>query len=237
MLRKIIPIVFFVLSGVVLAVAVWILLCDSHPGKPPSPLLTFTPETVHFGTVGQGIEHSKAVLTNVSTKPVEIKAVTKGCDCSEVLIEQGELLPGTQREISFQWDTRGRRGENAISIAVHYTVEDEPTERFIPLMIKADIIPDYEISPDKLEFVSDKQGTHQITLTHTEDHFITIRDVLIHHPAFSAVVSPDMQSATISFDPEGWTDGTRYLQARIVTTSENQPIFLLPVNIRVVSRQ
>ena len=64
-----------------------------------------------------------------------------------------------------------------------------------------------------------------------------IRDVVIHHPAFSTVVSDDVKSpnVTISFDPEKWIDGTRYMQARIVTTNENQPIFLLPINIRVVN--
>ena len=237
MANKIVPILFFILSGCAVAIAAWVLLCDTPPTKPPSPILTFTPETVHFGTVSWGIEHGKAVVTNVSEKPVDIKAVTKGCDCSEVLIEQGRLMPGQQREMAFQWDTRGRRGDNAISISVLYIVEGEPKERFIPLIIKADIIPDFEISPAKLEFVSDKQAAQQITLTYKDGAYVTISDVVIHHPAFTAEVSDDIRSpnATVSFDPEKWIDGTRYLQARVVTTSENQPIFPLPINIRVVN--
>jgi hypothetical protein len=234
---KFVPILFFVLSGFVVVIAVWVLLCGTQPVKPPKPILSFTPETVHFGTVSQGIEHGKAVVTNVSEKPVEIKAVSKGCDCSEVRIEQGELLPGDQREMAFQWDTRGRRGANAITISVHYTVQDEPKERLIPLIVKADIIPDYEIVPDKMEFASDKKDTQQITLTYKEGTYATIRDVEIYHPALSTAVSDDFKSpnATIAFDPEKWTDGTRYVQARIITTSENQPIFLLPISIRVVN--
>jgi len=234
MAHKIVPILFFVLSGTVFAVAGWVLLSDSQsPKSPPKPVLVFTPEAVHFGTVLWGIEYGKAVVTNASATSIEIKAVVKGCDCSEVLIKQGALIPGEQREMSFQWDTRGRRGANVISITVLYAVEDDPTERFVPLIIEANIIPDFDISPEKLVFVSDQEDAHQITLTCTEGNFVTVRDVLIQHPAFSAVVSPDMQSATVSFDPERWTDGTRLVQARIVTTSENQPIFLLPINIHV----
>jgi len=56
---------------------------------------------------------------------------------------------------------------------------------------------------------------------------------MIQHPAFTAVVSPDQQCATITFDPDKWTDEIRRVQARVVTTSMNQPIFLLPINIRV----
>lgn len=235
MARRFIPILFFVLSGTVLAVAVWVLLCGSQQAQPPKPTLVFIPETVHFGTVSWGIEHGRAIIANVSTKPVDLKAVTKGCDCSEVLFRSGTLLPGEQREMSFQWNTHGRRGANAISLAVHYTVEDDPAERFVPLIIKADVIPDYDITPAKLEFISDQQDAQQITLTYKEGTYATIREVLILHPAFSAVVSDDIRSpnATISFDPEKWTDGTRHVQARIVTSSENQPIFLLPINIRV----
>ena len=234
MARRFVPILFFVLSGCIIAVAFWVLLGDLQPAKPPKPMLVFTPETVHFGTVPQGIEHGTAMLANVSTKPIVVKAVIKGCDCSEVLIKQGQILPGEQREMSFQWDTRGQCGNNTISITVLYTVEDNPTERFIPLIIGANIIPDYEIVPEKLEFVSDKQDKQQISLTSTEGNFVTIRDIIVHHPAFSTVVAPDMQSATITFDPDKLTDGTRYMQIRIVTTSENQPIFLLPINIHVV---
>jgi hypothetical protein len=234
MARKFIPILFFVLSGTVLAVAGWMLLSGSQSPKPLKSILVFMPETVHFGTVSQGIEHGKAIVANVSTKPVEIKSVVKGCDCSEVLIKRGTLLPGEQREMSFQWDTRGRRGDNAISIAVIYTVEgDAPAERFDTLIVEADIIPDFDIIPTKLEFMSDLQDAHMITLANTEGNSATISDVLIQHPAFFVVVSPDMQSATISFDPERWTDETRYVLAQIVTTSENEPIFRLPISIRV----
>gem|GEM_PF-6896681 len=237
MTRKLIPILFFILSGTVFAVAAWVLFRDSYPAEPPKPVLAFTPKTVHFGTVGQGIEHGNAMLTNISAKSVSINAVTKGCDCSEVHIKQGEMLPGEQREISFQWDTRGRRGDNAIFITVHYTVEGDPAERFIPLIIEADIIPDYDIFPDKLEFVSDRQDMQQITLTYKEGAPVMINDVVISHPAFSTGLSDNIltPNATVSFDPEKWTDGIRYIQARVVTTSENQPIFLLPINIRVVS--
>ena len=147
MARRFVPILFFVLSGCIIAVAFWVLLGDLQPAKPPKPMLVFTPETVHFGTVPQGVEHGTALLANVSTKP------------------------------------------------------------------------------------KDKQ---QISLTSTEGNFVTIRDIIVHYPAFSTVVAPDMQSATIAFDPDKLTDGTRYMQIRVVTTSENQPIFLLPINIHVV---
>ena len=150
-------------------------------------------------------------------------------------IAKGTLQPGEEREITFQWDTHGRRGDNAISIGVIYALEDDPTNRAIPLIIEATVIPDFEISLKRLEFFSNRLDSCLFTLTPTRDFPVEIKDVIIHYPAFTSDVSSDGQSATVSFDPDKWTDGVRYMNAQVVTTSEREPVFLLPISIQVVS--
>ena len=233
--RSFAPYLFYGAGGFVLGLALWVLFFSDQPPQPPKPVLVFSPETVQFGSVPQGIERGRAVVTNVSTKSVEIKAVVKGCDCAEVRIAKGTLQSGEEREITFQWDTHGRRGDNAISIGVIYTLEDDPTDRAIPLIIEATVIPDFEISPKRLEFFSNRQSAHQFTLSPARDFSVEIKDVIIHDPAFSTDVSSDGQSATVSFDPDKWTDGVRYMNAQVVTTSERESVFLLPISIQVVS--
>ena len=215
------------------SLAFWILFHGDQPPTLPKPVLMFSPEKILFGSVLQGIERGKAVVTNVSTKPVEITSISKGCDCAEVRIARGKLLPGEQREITFHWDTRGRRGDNAISIGVFYTMENDPKERIATLMIEAAVTPDFEVSSKKLVFFSNRQEAHQFTLTTARDSPVEIKGVIIHHPAFSSKISSDGQSVVISFDPEKWTDDVRFIVAQVPTTSENEPVFRLPISIQL----
>ena len=39
----------------------------------------------------------------------------------------------------------------------------------------------------------------------------------------------------ISFLPDKWTGGTKLVLIRILATSESEPVFLLPISIRVAS--
>jgi hypothetical protein len=221
--RIVVTVLFFCLSGIALGGAAGVLLYSSQSPKPVNPLLIFTPGTVGFGSVSQGIERGNAVVTNNSPKQIDIKAVTKGCDCTEVRIERGMLLPSEQREISFQWDTHGRRGKNEIVIGVIYTVEGDLVERVAPLIINATIIPDFEVTPVKLEFFSNQKESYQLFLTSVKNDHIQIKDMIVNHPAFSSVVSSDAKSVTINFDPQLWIDGIRYMNAQLITTSENEP--------------
>ncbi len=230
--KSIVPFCFFVLSGFILVAAFWVLFRGEQSLPTPKPLLTFTPATVQFGSVSQGIEDGKVVITNTSDKTINIKSITKGCDCTEVLVEQGPFSPGKKRDMSFQWDTRGRRGDNGIVIAVSYLVEGETKERVAPLTLEAVVIPDFEVLLGKLTFFANHPETRQITLQPSKTVEIKIQDMIINHPAFTATVSPDALSITVQFDPESWTDGLRVLNAQVATTSDNEPVFSLPISIR-----
>ncbi len=202
----------------------------------PKPFLTFTPATVQFGSVPQGTEHGKAVVTNVSMSAVDIKAVTKGCDCTEALIEQGTLRPGERREITFQWDTRGRRGDDGIIIGVVYTTEGDSTERIASLTLKATVIPDYAIVPEKLKFFSNRHEGILCSLIPTGNIPIKILGASVTHPAFSTTVDAEGRNVSIAFDPTLWSEEIRYLDIEISTTSGNEPVYRLPISILVPDR-
>jgi hypothetical protein len=73
----------------------------------------------------------------------------------------------------------------------------------------------------------------KFTLTPVKNSQVNIKNVLINHPAFSTTVSSDMLSATVSFDSDKWTNRISYIDIQVVTTSENEPVFVLPINIHV----
>jgi hypothetical protein len=118
--KKIAAILFFCFSGVIILVAVWLLFRDNQTSdsidKPIPHSLIFVPQTVDFGRVNRGIEQGSVEVVNKSDKPIYIKSVLKGCDCTDVNIASGELPPNGRRKMTFKWDTRIRRGQNEVII-------------------------------------------------------------------------------------------------------------------------
>jgi hypothetical protein len=123
---------------------------DALPAN--SSYLVFSPTSVRFDGVSQGTVQGKVTVTNTSNKPVSIDSIKKGCDCTQVQILQGILEPGKNRDISFQWDTRGRRGEDQTTIEVVYSIAGDPQKHIAPLVLSAMVIPDFDIVPKKLTF-------------------------------------------------------------------------------------
>jgi hypothetical protein len=234
--KSILPNLFFGLSGLLFCVAVFVLLKFAlleTTSQSFCPSLTFTPDIVQFGTISQGIVTGKATVTNTSRKPIMIDSITSSCDCTQILIEKGVLLPHANREISFQWDTRTRRGQRDASVSVVYFTEGETIKYTVPLKFSAIVIPDFDVIPDELNFHSNQSESLSFSLKTTGhgDSEIKIEEVSIYHPAFSVVIDETKNAGVISFDSDLWTDNVRQLSMPIITSSKNEPIFRLPINI------
>jgi hypothetical protein len=237
MTKKLVAILFLCFSGLIFLFALWFLFqSNSHPRQYTQPPdLSIVPKTIDFGRVYQGVEQGRAEVVNNSEKSIDIKSVIRGCDCTDVNILKGVLRPKEQRELSFNWNTHGRRGENEVIISVNYSIEGDITNRIASLMIRATVIPDFEISPNTFDFYSDRENSCQLFLTPTQNKEVCIKEIFIGHPAFSSTISPDAKSVTVYFNPKKWTDDIVTFNARLTTTSENEPYFFIPTNIHVVN--
>ncbi|MDR0704249.1 MAG: DUF1573 domain-containing protein [Planctomycetaceae bacterium] len=234
--KSVLPNLFFGLSGLLFCVAVFVFLkvvLLETASQSLLPSLSFTPAVVQFGSISQGVVTGKATVKNISPKSVIIDSVISSCDCTQILIEKGILHPGTHREISFQWDTRGRRGKSDTLVSVAYFIEDETIKRVAPLSLSATIIPDFDVIPNELIFHSNKSESLSFSLKSTGhgDNDTKIKEVTVNHPAFSVVIDDTRTSGIISFDSDFWTDNVRQLSIQIMTSNKNEPIFRLPINI------
>ncbi|MDR1964954.1 MAG: DUF1573 domain-containing protein [Planctomycetaceae bacterium] len=226
------------MSGLLLFFAFFVILKDViwfDTTLSPRSHLVFTPSTVQLGSISPGSVTGKAVITNMSHKSVTIDSVTKTCDCAQVLLGRGILLPGASREISFQWDTRGKRGHNETSIGIIYFTEKDTTQRVAILVLEATVVPDFEVIPSKLVFLSDEQKSVSFSLKAVGQHDVQIKDAMINHPAFTTIVTEDGMTVTVSFEPELWLDNVRNLAVQMLTSSSNEPIFQVPINIIVAN--
>ncbi|MDR1480563.1 MAG: DUF1573 domain-containing protein [Planctomycetaceae bacterium] len=231
--KSIVPNLFLGLSGLLFFVAVCVFLRFAALDRSVRPSLTFTPAIVQFGTISQGTVVGKATVKNTSNKSIIVDSIVSSCDCTQVLIERGVLLPDADREISFQWDTRGRRGESGTLVSVVYFFEGETVKYVVPLNFSATVIPDFDVLPNELNFHSNKSESLSFSLKQTGhgDNEIQMEEIILNHPAFSIVTDETKTTGTISFDSGLWTDDVRYLLIQIKTSSKNEPIFRLPINI------
>lgn len=234
--KSILPNLFFGLSGLLFCVAVFVFLkfvILETASQSLLPNLTFTPAVVQFGSISQGVVTGKATVKNTLPKSVIIDSVISSCDCTQILIEKGILLPDTNREISFQWDTRGRREKSDTLVSVVYFIEGETIRRVAPLSLSATIIPDFDVIPNELNFYSNKSESLSFSLKSTgqSDSDTQIEEITINHPAFSVVIDKTKTIGTISFDSDLWTDNVRHLSMQIITSNKNEPIFRFPINI------
>ncbi|MDR2651132.1 MAG: hypothetical protein LBC68_02285 [Prevotellaceae bacterium] len=149
---------------------------------------------------------------------MDIKAIVKSCDCTDIFIKKGILLPKERRKILFQWDTRGKRGNNEAAIDVIYSIVGDTTEKTASLVLKANVLSDFGIIPASLIINPNKRESQLINLIMLNDKQtqILIKNIIIHHPSFTSTINSDFKSATINFDPEVWVNDTRDIEAQIL---------------------
>lgn len=126
---------FFLFSLCFSLYAFWEL---ARPVPPPLPSLTAEPPTIDFGIVAPEPVRGSARLTNNSKTPLRILHVLVSCNCGEVQLRQGELLPKQSVGLSVTLDLHGRRGTTGTSIEVVY-VTDDGIQRKLPIILRAEI--------------------------------------------------------------------------------------------------
>jgi hypothetical protein len=199
--------------------------------KFPRSGLELQPSNVQFGTISQGTVEGTSTVSNTSDEQITIDFIIESCGCTQAVLERGILSPGASRKISFQWDTRGRRGYNETSIGIVYFTEKNATKRVVALTLTAKIIPDFDVIPNKLIFLSEEQKSQTFSLKSTSNSEIQIQNAVVDHPAFTAVVEADQKTVTVSYNPKLRIDNVRNLSVQITTTSKNESAFQVPINI------
>ena len=128
-----------------------------------------------FGERHQGEELSHTFeVTNQTDAPVTIIKAVSSCSCT-VVGEDGRLpdsaIPphGTLR-IPIRFHTGSAQEVASGRIVVFYRLEadpaDSPSKRFFPLQLRADVIPDYRVTPRELDFGEiDGLSTQRVTRT------------------------------------------------------------------------
>jgi hypothetical protein len=109
--------------------------------------------TDDLGTVRQGTERSVSFrVTNRFRRTMTIREIQTGCSCMSSSTDERVIPSGATTEIRIRWSAGVRSGPHDDAITILYALNGDSTNRRSELTIRADIQPEYEVSPVSIDF-------------------------------------------------------------------------------------
>lgn len=203
-------------SGLMLSGAGYLAVAGSRPpAAPVAPVvaaLTIEPARHDFGEVSRDqIVTAKFVVRNTHPVPVTVGPITKGCSCSEAVVEPETIPPGGTGELSVSWQLRGKRGKSTEAVSVAYTGPGR-INGFALAQVFATVYG--PINPDKEVLgLSRENPVGEVVFSARDGRPFKTTQATANHPSLTATVDPDGRRVRVVFDPAvtGWESGRLWL--------------------------
>ncbi len=191
-----------------------------------------------LGQIGQGIVTPHFDLVNTSSSPVVTLGVLTSCGCTDAKILAKEIKPSEHIGLSCRWDTRGRRGKTATSLAVIYKDTGSGQRDWCKLVARADIVPEFVYDPAELVFDADVPTAKTVTFCAVGKAVFTIKRAYCSQMAFAAELRKTTQEVVVRFNPARWEADPRFLHEEITieTNNLNEPVCRIPIRVVKASR-
>ncbi|HTL81589.1 MAG TPA: DUF1573 domain-containing protein [Bacteroidia bacterium] len=131
-MKKLLPIVFFIIAASGLSAQ-----------TATDPKISFTAETVDFGTVTQGTEQIRTfTITNTGTAPLHITQIRGACGCTTFpgATYPVDVAPGASMSFNVKYDTQTRIGMFDKQVMV-YCNASNCTNGVYTVKIKGNVVP------------------------------------------------------------------------------------------------
>ena len=225
------------LSGAIVCVAASVATAlMSRPPAPPAPMLAVESPVHDFGTVGQGEElEASFELKNQSSHVLELAKPTTDCGCTLADLPKTRLEPGETTVLTGRLQTGSSRGLSARQITVPYKLADTKEGSALLLQLQAQIAPDFDVDPPRLQFKAEESGEQVVLFTAHQWADLKILASTSAHRALSTrlVNGEDSGRAevAVSFDAAKWGDGDRGAEVTIETNSPHERVYHLRIDI------
>ena len=185
------------------------------------------------GRVRQGaVVTAKFELVNRSLLPARITHFVESCRCGEISVSSRDVSPSESVTVECLWGTSGMRDESQTSFVVVYTDGDGPGLKRLPLVMRGEIIPEFDCSPTRIEFVEGKAATQRVSFVpRTSGGEIAVEKASCSHGAFS-ITLPSQREIDVSFSPDLWpTGGQLTARLKIVTNCKTERNCTIPIRV------
>jgi hypothetical protein len=205
---------------------------NSSAPQPPDGLVALN-DPLDLGDIPQDIFDGTFELVNKSKKPVRIVRISHSCRCTQMDVTGNDIASGETVKIAFKWDTTGARGVKGSNFTIFYSEKGWEGLRSFPLSVQGNIIPLYDLVPEKLEFTVGKAETKTVKLVPRKvGQSIILESCGSSLSAFKTEKVSDQELKVIFF-PEKWIGDPGILSYISVNTNvENEKTTHIGVVVR-----
>jgi hypothetical protein len=189
---------------------------ESSAPQPPDGLVALN-DPLDLGDIPQDIFDGTFELVNKSKAPIQIVQIIPSCRCTEIKLPSNKIASGETTKISFKWDTTGVRGIKGSNFTFFY--ENQSRLHSLVVSVRGNILPQFDIQPESLEFIKDKSETKVIKL--------------IPHNHDSNIIFESFANALAAFKVEKLSDreiSVTYIPKEYVGNSDDVPYIALTTN-------
>jgi len=155
---------------------------------------------IDLGRVDQNKKlNATATVINHTQSALTVKAIAKSCSCVDLAIGNPNLAPGESTEINITWATGSKRGRVQDVLTMQFEVVGEPSKVTMEtLAIRADVVPECELSTERLFFKSPGE-THTINLQSPAGVAYTFLNVFCESKSVRVRIAADAKSIEVTF--------------------------------------
>jgi hypothetical protein len=196
---------------------------------------------IDLGTFHEGeIRTGKFTLKNKSKHAISILKVGTSCGCTRWTIDKYQIEPHETAQIQLEFNSSGKSGEEDILGMVSYKVSGFKQHYPLILVMHANVIPDYEYSPQTIHFdVNLKSEQEQIVeFRPVGVEFIELKDYKLIKSFLSVETVSDFEGSDkkkrylkVRFFPNQYDPdlGNGELFANLITNTKKESDVLIPV--------
>jgi hypothetical protein len=174
----------------------------NNSAPPPPDGLIALNDPLDLGDVPQDIIDGTFELANKSKTSVRIVWIDHSCRCTEVEVPGKNITSGETVKISFKWDTTGVRGVRGSNFTFFY--ENQSRLHSLVVSVRGNILPQFDLQPESLEFIKDKSETKRVKLIpHNQDSNIIFEKIANALAAFQVEKLSDREIA-ITYIPKDY---------------------------------
>lgn len=233
---------------IIMAIAV---ICTGCKKSAAPPIGVVVDNSMHdFGECHQGEELSHTfIVTNQMDVPVKVLKAISSCSC--IVAGEGGVLPDTSiaphgtLQIPVRFNTDARQEVASGRVVVYYRLETESADssprQFFDLRLRADVIPDYLITPRELDFgeidgLSTQHVTRTLQVTPKDAKGTVIEKVSTTSDFITARVLPrsdnnESYEIEVSLDVSGFPE-SRSLNGSLVISTDSKRLPKAVVRVR-----
>lgn len=175
-------------------------------------------------------------LLNSGDDLVQILNVGTGCACTTASLSRKDLSPGESAILTLNYNSYDSRGAISTSSIVAYQRSNEQAPRELRLRVEGKIDPEYEASPEHLEFETGVAAARPVVLSCRHCDELTIEKAACDKRFISARVLPKSsireQAVEIVFDSTTFYSDAGPATVAIHTDNAVQPVIAIPIEVR-----